>query len=140
MTRSVYKSKIGGGFYSALPLMVLFVAIWYYLRYSLIWTIVCILVIAALIIIIVASIVVYKKITYTIMEDSIYINSPHGVIDILFSKITSVDTERDEKSVYYGMSRNVVRIKFGTFSSVIISPNNKKKFLDELKDAGLKVE
>lgn len=140
MTRSIYKSKIGNGFYFTLPLIALVTAIWYHLRDSIIWTIICILAIVALTIIVVASIVVYKKISYAITENSIRINSPQGVIDIRFSKITSVDTERDEKSVYYGMSRNIVRIKFGTFSSVIISPNNKKKFLEELKAAGLDVK
>jgi hypothetical protein len=140
MEGSAYRSKIGGVFYMTLPLMVLVATVWYYLQNSIIWTIICILAIAVLMLIIIASVVVYKKISYTITENSVRIKSPHGIIDILFSKITSVDTERDEESVYYGMSRDVVRIKFGTFSSVIISPNNKKGFLDELKAAGLNIE
>ncbi len=140
MNRSTYKSKIGGGFYLALPLMVLFAAICCYLRDSIIWVVVCILVIVLLLIVIIASIVVHRRISYVITKDSIFIDSPQGVINVLFSKITSVDTERDNKSVYYGMSRDVVRIKFGTFSSIIISPKNKEKFLEELKTAGLKVE
>lgn len=140
MTRLVYKSKIGGGFYMTLPLIALVTAICYYLRSSIIWIIVCILAITVLLIVIIASVVVHRKISYTITENSILINSPQGIIDILFSKITSVDTERDANSVYYGMSRDVIRIKFGNFSSVIISPNNKERFLDELKAAGIKIE
>lgn len=140
MAISVYRSKIGGGFYVSLPLIVLVAVIWNYLQGSIFWTLVCISTIVILALVITASAIVYRRIYYTITENSIRIKSPHGVLDILFSKITSVDTEKDRESVYYGMSRDVVRIKFGTFSSVIISPNNKKGFLDELKTAGLNVK
>lgn len=140
MTDTVYKSRIGGLFWLIPLLMILTVTTWILVRPGWIATIVCILFLAVLVYITVASVTVYGKTSYTVTEDSVRIDSPDGILNILFSKITSVDTERDNDALYYGMSRDVVRINFGSSSSVVISPKQKYEFMTELRVAGLNVE
>lgn len=140
MTDTVYRSRIGGLFWLIPMLIVLTVTAWILARPGWVGATVCLFVLAALFFVIVASVSVYRKTSYTITEDSVRIDSSDGVLNILFSKITSVDTERDNDALYYGMSRDVVRINFGTSSSVVISPKQKYEFMTELRVAGLNVE
>lgn len=140
MSETEYRSKMGGWFYVTPVLMALVLIAWYQFRHSLIAAILCILAIVALLFVLSASFYVYKGTYYTVTESSIRIKAPGNFVEIDFEKITSVDTERDEDALYYGMSNDVVRINFGTMSAVVISPKNKKMFMDGLKSKNLKVE
>lgn len=140
MTDSVYKSRIGGWFWSIPMLLVLVISAWILVRPGWIGTVLCLIFTGILVFILIASITVYKRTTYFITSDSVFIDSVDGPLNIIFSKITSVDTERDDDALYYGMSRDVVRINFGTSSAVVISPKDKYRFMNELKIAGLNIE
>ncbi|HKM09186.1 MAG TPA: PH domain-containing protein [Candidatus Methanomethylophilaceae archaeon] len=140
MSEVEYRSKIGGWFYIAPILMALVVIVWYQFRHSLIVAVLCIVALVALLFVLVASLYMYKETHYTITDSSVRVKAPGNMIDIDFEKITSVDTERDNDALYYGMSNDVVRINFGTISSVVISPKKKGKFMDELRARDLKVE
>ncbi len=140
MSETEYRSKIGGWFYIAPILMALVVIVWYQFRHSLIAAVLCIVALVALLFVLVASLYMYKETHYTITDSSVLVKAPGNLIDIDFEKITSVDTERDNDALYYGMSNDVVRINFGTISSVVISPRRKGRFMDELRGKDLKVE
>ena len=139
MTESVYRTKLGFWYYLVPVSAVIAAAVRIVFLDGWVWTAVCVAVIAVLVFVFAATTFVYTKTYYTITENSVLIDSTDGKIDIAFSKITSVDTEKDEETAFYGMSGDVVRIKFGSFSSVIISPVRKKEFLEELRNAGLNV-
>lgn len=140
MSEVEYRSKLGGWFYLTPLLMALVVIVWYQFRHSLIAAILCIVAIIALLFVLLASFYVYKGTYYTLTESSIRVKAPGNFVEIDFEKITSIDTERDDDALYYGMSNDVVRINFGTMSAVVISPKNKKMFMDELRSKDLKVE
>lgn len=140
MDDSVYKSRIGGWFWSVPMLLILVIASWILVRPGWIGTVLCILAIGILVFILVASVTVYRKTTYTLTSDTVTIDSVDGPLYVAFDKITSVDTERDDAALYYGMSRDVVRINFGTSSAVVVSPKDKYRFMNELRIAGLDVE
>jgi glucan phosphoethanolaminetransferase (alkaline phosphatase superfamily) len=139
VTESVYRTKLGFWYYLVPALAVIAAAVRILFLDGWIWTAVCIAVIAVLTFVFAATTFVYTKTYYTITDDSVVIDTTDGKINIAFSKITSVDTEKDEKTAFYGMSGDTVRIKFGSVSSVIISPVRKKEFLEELRKAGLNV-
>ncbi len=140
MSETEYRSKMGGWFYVTPVLMALVLIAWYQFRHSLIAAILCIVAIIALLFVLLASFYVYKGTYYTLTESSIRVKAPGNFVEIDFEKITSIDTERDDDALYYGMSNDVVRINFGTMSAVVISPKNKKMFMDELRSKDLKVE
>lgn len=140
MTDSVYKSRIGGSFWLIPMLMILVISAWVLVRPEWVGTALCILIMGVLIFILIASATVYKKTGYTITSDSVFIDSVDGPLVVAFERIRSVDTERDDDALYYGMSRDVVRINFGTSSAVVISPKDKYRFMNELRAAGLNVE
>jgi ABC-type multidrug transport system fused ATPase/permease subunit len=136
---SVYRTKRGLWYYLA-PLLAIVVAVtWFLFLDEWIWSIACIVAIAVMLFVFVATTYVYRRTYYTVTATSVTIDSTDGRIEIAFSKITSVDTEKDDRSAFYGMSGDTVRIKFGNSSSVIISPARKKEFLEELRRAGLNV-
>lgn len=140
MTDTVYKSRIGGLFWLIPMLVVLVITAWILVRPGWVGGMLCIMLVVVFLFVTVASISVYRRTSYIITSDSVRIESSDGILNILFSKITSVDTERDDDALYYGMSRDVVRINFGTSSSVVISPKQKYEFMNKLRVAGLKVE
>ncbi len=140
MTDSVYKSRIGGSFWLIPMLMILVISAWVLVRPEWVGTLLCILITGILIFILIASATVYRKTGYTITSDSVFIDSVDGPLVVAFERIRSVDTERDDDALYYGMSRDVVRINFGTSSAVVISPKDKYRFMNELRAAGLNVE
>lgn len=140
MSEVEYRSKLGGWFYLTPLLMALVVIVWYQFRHSLIVAVLCIVALVALLFVLVASLYMYKETHYTITDSSVRVKAPGNFVEIDFEKITSIDTERDDDALYYGMSNDVVRINFGTMSAVVISPKNKKMFMDELRSKDLKVE
>jgi hypothetical protein len=139
VAESVYRTKLGLWYYLA-PLSAVIIAVaWFLALDGWIWAIVCVAGITALLFVFVATTYVYLRTYYRVTSTSVTIDSTDGRIDIAFSKITSVDTEKDCRSAFYGMSGDTIRIKFGSASSVIISPARKKEFLEELRRAGLNV-
>lgn len=140
MTYSVYKSRIGAPFWLVPMLLILIIAAWVLVRPGWVGAILCMVFIGTLIFVLVASVTVYSRTTYTITPDSVFIDSADGPLNITFDKIRFVDAERDDEALYYGMSRDVVRINFGTASAVVISPKDKYRFLNELRIAGVDVK
>ncbi|MDN5357549.1 MAG: Bacterial domain [Candidatus Methanomethylophilaceae archaeon] len=139
MADSVYRTKRGLWYYLA-PLFAVVIAVaWFLALDGWIWAVVCVATIAVMLFVFAAATYVYRRTSYTVTATSVTIDSTDGRIDIAFSKITSVDTEKDDRSAFYGMSGDIVRIKFGSASSVIISPARKEEFLEELRRAGLNV-
>jgi hypothetical protein len=139
VAESVYRTKRGFWYYLAPLLAVIIALAWFLALDGWIWAIVCVAGIAVMLFVFVSTTYVYRRTYYTVTSTSVTIDSTDGRIEIAFSKITSVDTEKDDRSAFYGMSGDTVRIKFGNASSVIISPSRKKEFLEELRKAGLNV-
>lgn len=139
MTDQIYRTKRGLWYFLPPLFAVIIAVVWLLALNGWIWTIVCSVAVVLMIFIFVATTYVYRRTHYTITQTSVRIDTTAGPIDIAFSKITSVDTEKDDSSPLYGMSSDVVRIKFGNSSSVIISPVRKVEFMDRLREAGLKV-
>jgi len=139
VAESVYRTKRGLWYYIAPTLAVAVAVTWFLALDGWVWTAVCAVAVAVMVFVFVATTFVYRRTYYTVTATSVTIDSTDGRIDIAFSKITSVDTEKDDRSAFYGMSGDTVRIKFGSASSVIISPTRKKEFLEELGKAGINV-